>query len=124
MSKEIPYWVSDTLPEHSYRLILFENDDAGAESIEMSRAEYIHLKAHLAAMRGYVVPDLTTTFEKIGGKCLDPEEKIYLSKDRQQLADQIDLARGIYRLCPEAIVTNDQDFAATLRKVALQLQEA
>lgn len=56
---EIPAWVNDTPPDHSYSLTMFQNSDSSIQDIELTREEYIALKEHLAAMRGYVKPDET-----------------------------------------------------------------
>lgn len=54
-NKNVPDWVSNTPPDHSYSLSMYENSDAAIEEIELTRAEYIMLKTHIATMRGYCV---------------------------------------------------------------------
>jgi hypothetical protein len=45
-------WVNETPPDHCYSLDMYENSDHSIDSVEMTRAEYIALKQHLATMRG------------------------------------------------------------------------
>ena len=51
-----PEWVTETLAEHTYSLEMFESNDSSIQSIDMSRAEYIAIKQHLATMRGIATP--------------------------------------------------------------------
>jgi hypothetical protein len=50
---DIPKWVTETPADHLYELEMFESSDRVIETIELTRDEYIELKEHLAAMRGY-----------------------------------------------------------------------
>jgi len=55
---EIPEWVQDTPPECLYQLCMYgaEYNDP-AQNIDLTREEYLDLKAALARMRGIVPPD-------------------------------------------------------------------
>lgn len=53
----IPEWALQTPPENSYDLTMFDSGGDSIEEVELSRAEYIALKRHLAVMRGYEMPD-------------------------------------------------------------------
>lgn len=50
----IPDWVNET-PESGYTLEMWNEDGGAIRSIDLTRAEYIALKRHLAVMRGYAV---------------------------------------------------------------------
>ena len=53
-SSEIPDWVTETPREMEYYLAMIPPDGSQWEQeIEISRAEFIELKAHLAKLRGY-----------------------------------------------------------------------
>lgn len=47
-----PDWVTTTPADHSYSLDMYENSDHTIQSVELTRAEFIALKEHLARMRG------------------------------------------------------------------------
>ena len=51
-----PGWVNKTPPDHCYSLDMYENSDHSIDSVEMTRAEYIALKQHLAGLRGIIIP--------------------------------------------------------------------
>ncbi len=56
---ELPDWLTETMPEASYKLeIMCGCGDCNTEAVDLSRAEYIELKQHLAKMRGYAIPKL------------------------------------------------------------------
>jgi hypothetical protein len=61
VQEKIPYWVNETRSELSYVLVLTdERSDAVNDSldiIDLTRAEFITLKRHLAELRGYFVPE-------------------------------------------------------------------
>ena len=54
----LPEWLGENeMPnEHGYTLMMMMNNDRSCENVEMSRAEYLALKRHLARMRGFNVP--------------------------------------------------------------------
>jgi hypothetical protein len=52
---ELPEWVTDTPRELEYGLEVFAYGDGCIQSIDMTRAEYLTLKATLAKLRGYEV---------------------------------------------------------------------
>ena len=49
-------WANETPPDHSYSLDMYENSDVSIQSVELTREEFIKLKAHLAEMRGLARP--------------------------------------------------------------------
>jgi hypothetical protein len=113
---EIPDWVNET-PERieTYDLTMWV-DGGGIQSVEMSRDEYIALKQHLAAMRGYITPDLAAYVAKLLGK--DVSTGVSFDDAKQQRADAIVIARAVYRLCPEAVVIADPAFEEALLEMA------
>jgi hypothetical protein len=116
---ELPDWATKTPADHLYSLSMFENSDASIEEVHVSRDEYIALKAHLAALRGYGNgDDPQGLIEAISGKPITNQEKLFFSRDRQQIADQILIARGIYRLCPTAVVYDERSLVEQLRRLA------
>jgi hypothetical protein len=46
-----PDWVTTTPPDHFYSLDMYANGDVTVQSIELTRAEFIVLKEHLARVR-------------------------------------------------------------------------
>ena len=50
---EVPDWVNDTPRDIDYDLQMYEAHEGEMEHIALTRGEYIQIKAHLAAMRGY-----------------------------------------------------------------------
>jgi hypothetical protein len=50
---EVPEWVNDTPRDIDYDLQMYEDHEGEMEHIALTRGEYIQIKAHLAAMRGY-----------------------------------------------------------------------
>jgi hypothetical protein len=61
--------------------------------------------------------DLDAALASIAGKKLE-EENCTFTHSAQQLADQIGIARSIYRLCPEAVLTEDKAFIAATQDLA------
>ncbi len=110
--QEIPNWVDDTWPEQTYELQIM--GDTSQELIDMTRDEYITLKAHLAAMRGYKVP---TAAEAIALVKSTESLDIYHSDD-YQVARHIEIARDIYQELPELVMIASEDFDAEIRKLA------
>jgi hypothetical protein len=57
---EVPAWVNENPPEIDYVLHAFHEAECDGcrpcSEIELTRAEFIALKDHLAELRGYVVP--------------------------------------------------------------------
>ena len=110
--QEIPNWVDDTWPEQTYELQIM--GDTSQELIDMTRDEYITLKAHLAAMRGYKVPMAAEAIALVKStESLD----IYHSDD-YQVARHIEIARDIYQELPELVMIASEDFDAEIRKLA------
>jgi hypothetical protein len=113
--QEIPYWVTSTHPDHEYWLTVMESASHGVEEIKLTRDEYITLKAHLAAMRGYRVP---TAAEAIALVNLTESLDLYHNADHQQVARHIEIARQIYQGHPELIMTVSNEFDAELAELA------
>ncbi len=114
---ELPYWVTSTHPEHSYQLVLFENNDSGVEEIDLTRAEYMALKQHLAGMRGYRLGHLTDRRTCIAelNKSL-PEA--YRQRDEQQNARHLEIAREIYRHCTDLVVFESEKLDQCLKQLS------
>ena len=53
---ELPDWIDETPEECSYELTMFEGIGGQVQQIDITRDEYLHLKKHLAKMRGYRTP--------------------------------------------------------------------
>ena len=90
----------ETPPDHSYCLDMYENNDVSIDSYEMTRAEYIALKQHLAGLRGLIPAPAEPTAEpaaapqpkvdpmKVGLSGLSPEQK---QEVRETLLDRLQL---------------------------------
>ena len=105
---EIPEWVSNTPDEPLYRLIMYDCEGWGVEEVAATRDEYIALKDHLAAMRGYTVGDFQKRIAE-----LDVEG---YNKDVDQMAIYLETARDFYRACPELVVNTSPELADYIRK--------
>ena len=115
---QIPWWVDDTTAEHTYKLIVFENGDYGKdENIDVSRAEFIALKKHLAAMRGYRVGDVATESAVVAEMHKLPES-YKRARDAQQSARHLQTAREIYRHCPDLVVFESEAFDQNVASLA------
>jgi len=55
-SPERPKWIDQTPDETSYVLTMYSNEGDAAQEVDITRDEYIELKAHLARIRGISVP--------------------------------------------------------------------
>jgi hypothetical protein len=108
MADPIPDWVEGTPVEPSYSLAMFDNEGNTPQEIDVTRAEYVALKRHLAAIRGYRCPDpadvhgmetilkdLATEFTYSDGSGID--------KDISQIARHVMVARDIFRRTPDLI---------------------
>ncbi len=103
--QEIPWWVDDTTPDHTYKLIVFENGDYGRdETIDLTRAEFIALKKHLAGMRGYKIGDVTTERACVAEIHKSLPEHYRLDQESQQEARYVEIARDLYRHSPDLVV--------------------
>jgi len=111
---EIPAWVTQTHPEHTYHLAMFQSNDDNVESIDMTRDEYIALKAHLAAMRGYTVGDFGARIADLNTN--GPEG--YSGDDIEQTATLLEAARDFYRCCPELVVFDSDELDEYIQKLA------
>jgi hypothetical protein len=115
---EIPYWVDSTLPEHAYQLVIMESGDHSEELVELTRDEYITLKAHLAAMRGYKTITAAEAIKLFGET--ESLSDYYNCRDSQQAASHIETARDIYRALPELVLTVSEEFDAEIEELAQQ----
>lgn len=52
-SHKIPDWVTETPESESYGLTMWDGSGGPVQEIDMTRAEFLALKEHLATMRGY-----------------------------------------------------------------------
>lgn len=50
----LPDWLTHTPDETIYSLTMFDGGGTAVQDIEITRDEYLALKAHLANLRGYV----------------------------------------------------------------------
>ena len=110
MPAEIPEWVNETPEECTYDLTMDDGDGSNIQDVELTRDEYLALKKHLAAMRGYTVPEFRTL---IGN---GPEG--YNASDEQQVASHLETARDWYLHCPELVVFQSDELDALLAKLA------
>jgi hypothetical protein len=124
MPEEIPYWVTSTHPDHAYKLVLFENSDGGVEEVEMTRDEYIELKRHIAATRGYTSGDAAQRVDELVKEMGVRRGSGLPSPDPQNVAAYLIIAREFYRLCPEATVAPGAEFEETLEQIATGSKEA
>lgn len=113
MAQEIPDWVTSTHPEHTYQLVVFESNDSGVEEVGMTRDEYIALKHHLAAMRGYTLTDARSAVAAIENSDI-PEAQDYRQGGEHQIAMHLQTARRLYRYFPEMVVWTSPEFDAEL----------
>ncbi|HWF08032.1 MAG TPA: hypothetical protein VG297_06185 [Bryobacteraceae bacterium] len=94
--------------------MLFESNDHGVEGIEMSRAEYIALKAHLAAMRGYTVGDFRAKIAEVMSTGIDGLN----TSDLQQTTSHLETARDFYCAFPELVVYDSPELDEYIEKEA------
>jgi hypothetical protein len=121
LTVETPDWVTKTPGDNTtYELVVYV-DSAGEQEIELDRAEFIFLKAHLAKKRGHaaIAIDVDATLASIAGKeCGSLGLDCTFTNSSQQIARHIQMARSIYRLCPDAVVTGDKAFTAAIGDLA------
>jgi hypothetical protein len=102
---EIPNWVANTPNEQAYELNMFDSDD-NAQQIEMSRDEFIALKAHLAALRGYALDDVEALVQRAAEQ---RAKETGLSVDLSQAAVQFSIARDYYRKWPALVLAQAKE---------------
>lgn len=119
-SEPIPDWVTDTPDECVYDLAMFEGGGGSLQEISLSRDEFLALKMHLAAARGYTTGDPAERVAELVKKINEAKDQgvsdLPAPGDLQQLAAFLLTARELYRLCPEAVTCPDGEFSATLRR--------
>ena len=116
----IPDWVKETPLENRYELTMFNGGGDSAEEIETTRDEYIRLKQHLAAMRGYTTGDAAARVTELAKEMELRWVTNMPSRDPQQIAAYLIVAREFYRRCPEAVVAPEGAFEAVLREMIEQ----
>lgn len=107
--QEIPDWVNETHPDHDYGLVIMESGDHSVEEVELTRDEYITLKAHLAAMRGYKAITPIDAIKIVGDYC---------DAGSQDSARRLQAAREIYQGHPELVMTVYGEFDTELAELA------
>lgn len=94
----IPEWVEETPAEETPVEIQYEvdmwdvRDNHATQSISLTRAEYIAVKAHLAALRGYTLGKLSDRIDELTrqGAAI-----VYIAGDSQQTAMALAGARRL-----------------------------
>ncbi len=117
MPDEIPDWVEETPHDTLYTLEMYEGTGGSAQEVTLSREEFIELKRHLAAVRGYTAGDAAARVADLS-KEIGLDKDATVPADSQQVARYLIAARELYRRCPEAVVCSDEQFAGTLRDLA------
>jgi len=110
----IPEWVKHTPDVRTYELLTWEGEEGATFAIQqvaLTHAEYIALKDHLAALRGYQIGDLNARVGKLTSQNPAPP-------DAQQTARFIQTAREYYRRCPDLVVFESEDFDEQLEELA------
>ena len=102
-TKRTPDWVTSTPPDNFYSLTMFQNGFGVEEIDDIDRDEYITLKEHLAAMRGYGYAEQMAAFvasqtEKAAFP--DGADRV----DLEQLALGLDDAQEFYRNYPALVM--------------------
>jgi hypothetical protein len=129
---EIPDWVENTPDDTVYELIMWNPEGDSAQQLEMSREEYIALKAHLAAMRGYKIGDFRARIpglpremrdNEIGRRFFPYYDSIPIPPEedddtKQQSARSIQTARELYQVIPELVVFQSAEFDEYLESLA------
>jgi len=115
MNTEIPEWVDKTPDPPEYDLVMWDAGGSSEENIEVTREEYIALKAHLAGMRGYRIG---TAAEAVRMVMECPGLAEYNTLDEQQIASHIETARDVYRWLPDLVVCQSAQFQAEINRLA------
>lgn len=112
-ASQIPDWVDETPDERTYELLTWEGEEGAASAIQqvaLTHLEYIALKKHLAALRGYRIGDLNARVEKLTSQNPAP--------DAQQTARSIQTAREYYRRCPDLVVFESEELDEQIEELA------
>lgn len=120
---EIPGWVKETPEECSYGLVMRGSADGSIETVDISRDEFVTLKSHLAAMRGYVKISADDAITQLSGIEIDPERRVRLSTAAYSVARELQLARIIYRKIPAVVVVADAELDARLGKIGAEEED-
>ncbi|MCU1330624.1 MAG: hypothetical protein JWN34_5994 [Bryobacterales bacterium] len=115
----IPDWVADTPEDITYNLTMFDALGGPEQNIDLTPDEFIALKEHLAAMRGYGAPQ--SAFEAVvmlkaseGLNRLDT----YELADEQSAAVLLETTRDFYRCVPSLVVCPSETLDAELAEMA------
>jgi hypothetical protein len=116
-TEEIPLWFSQGEPEtHSYSMVMQHPDteeiSCACDLIEMTREEYMALRLHLAAMRGYTIGDFRARIAEL------EVEGHTRPGDLQQAACHLETARAVYRVCPDLVVHDSAELAEYIEERA------
>ena len=114
MAVEIPAWVEDMPLAPDFNLTMYDHYGGAEQEIDLTRDEYIALKAHLAAMRGYTVGDFQARIADLA--TTGPEG--YRCSDLQQIASHLETARDFYRHCPDLVVFDSDELAEYIEDLA------
>lgn len=106
----IPEWATTTPPDHQYLLEMFESSDQSVEEVDLTRDEYIALKAHLAALRGYGVSANVAEALWAFDQCQKLHEMYGGSNDAQQVIMHLQTARHFYQHLPALVVFRSELF--------------
>ena len=117
---EILEWVEETQPDYDYHLGMYDPYGARGQEVEITREEYIALKRHLPAVRGYTAGDAAECVNELAKQIKSGESGSSISPDSQQVAAYLVEARALCSLCPEAVVSPGESFDAQLKVMQTQ----
>ena len=89
-----PDWTKTTPEEVSYDLTMFAPGGEALQDLAMNRDEYLAMKAHLSAIRGFDYADQLAKLEAT-------------DRDKQQLAFKLETAREVYRDYPALVMAEE-----------------
>lgn len=112
-----PDWVNDTPPDNEYRMSVASDCQlANLETIDLSREEYIALKAHLAAIRGYA------SAGKLEDRLAEVTDQIessstIITPGLDQVTSHLQSAREMFRRCPDLVMLKSETIDADLDEI-------
>jgi hypothetical protein len=112
--ERVPDWVNDTPPDNEYCLmIMSEFTTTTPQAIDLSRDEYIALKAHLAALRGY---ELDRNLEERLSQVSDEIKANFHSvlPELDQVVNGLQIAREMFERCPDLVMLKSETLDADL----------
>jgi hypothetical protein len=116
-----PDWAEFTPESPTYDLIMFDGGGASEQEVALTRDEFLALKRHLAAMRGYTAAEPMTHIGVITlarDRASAEGETGLPEKSPQQIASYLQVARWLYLHCPEAVVSTTEGFDDILEEIA------